>query len=374
MTRPTFLSIAAFLLISFLSACNLDTPNITPTPEVLITETPTQVVSPTLTASPTASATATEDIIEVPVIVATPLPLQPDAPIVDTIPTETPAPCPATIRSGETLSNAVFRVSCGNSQTFDLIDAVVAFNDNIINPDIVSEGLEFLVPRPSATPIPQGLEMTQTVAAQTGIDSLGGVGFVQGTQFDCHTIEEGENAIGIAERYNSTLEQLAQLNQNIVWSGCNFTNPSGGPGCSPFLVTGTCMTVPLPTGTPVPTSTPSGNETATPTPTARAARAVFPPQGALASAGRVELQWVGVSGALRPNEIYLIEFADRTANVVENFVSDSNNFELPDRLIPTSGQAHQIEWRVIVAAQNTDGSYTPSGGTGNWNRFQWNSR
>lgn len=364
---------AALLLVSIMSACNIALPNVTPTPEVLISETPTPLQSPTTTPSATPLATATSASLEIPVVVASPLPTQLAVPEVETLPTATLAPCPLTIQAGETLLVAVGRVPCGNLPGLPLVDAVVRFNDNLTNPDIVREGLELLVPRPSPTPIPEGLELTQTVAARTGIEVLGDTAFVPGTQFECHTIEEGEQAVGIAERYNATLEQLAQLNPNIFWSGCNFTNPSGGPNCSPLLVVDTCITVPLPTGTPVPTSTPSGDETATPTPTARAARAVLPPQGALVSAGTLNLQWVG-SRALRSDEVYLVEIADRTLEITENFVTTSNNLILPERLIPTDGQTHRIEWRVIVAQQNSDETYTPVGGTGGWHSFQWQSR
>lgn len=366
------------ILSILLAACNISTPNVTPTPEVLLSDTPTpqQTATPTITLSPMASPTITPNNDIVPVLVATALPTQPVVPAIETLPTATPGPCAVTIQAGETLTAALLRVPCDNRVSNGLLQAVVAFNENLSNADFVFEGLELLVPRPSPTPIPEGLEITQTAAAQAGLgDILGNVGFVQGTEFGCHEIQEGENAILIADLYNATLEQLSQLNQNIIWSGCDFRNPSGGPSCSPQISTGTCMTVPLPTGTPVPTSTPSGNETPTPLPTVAAIIPVFPPQDGIAPAGSgtIKLQWVGATGLLAADEVYLVEVVDRTSNVTENFATRSNQFELPARLIPTDGQTHRIEWRVTVARRNADGSITPLNINVPYNRFSWQS-
>jgi hypothetical protein len=87
----------------------------------------------------------------------------------------------------------------------------------------------------------------------------------------------------------------------------------------------------------------------------------------------VELQWVSV-GILKAGEAYLIELADRTANAGNNFVTRNTSFTLPDDIIPTDGQIHSMDWRVSVAQQNQDGTYTTIGGLGRWRNFQWRSR
>ncbi|MDQ7025526.1 MAG: LysM domain-containing protein, partial [Anaerolineae bacterium] len=194
----------------------------------------------------------------------------------------------------------------------------------------------------------------------------------QGQEFGNHEVQEGDTLVGIMELYDTTLEVLSQQNRNLGWFGCDFTNPSGGPNCSPNIRIGDNISVPLPTRTPVPTTTPSGNETATPTPTYLPARTFFPPQGALAS-GRVELQWVSV-GILQANEVYLIEVSDRTINTATNYVTRNTNFTLPDTVIPTDGQQHSIDWRVTVAVHNADSTYTTVGGLGTWRTFNWQSR
>lgn len=364
------LSIAALII----SACNISVPNVTPTPEILISETATLEPSISPTASTTPTGTPTQVIDAVPVVVASPLPTQneflPDA---ETTPEPTAGPCEVTVQEGETLTQSVLRVPCGNQVNPGLISAIVQFNEDITNADFVSPGLTFFVPLPTLTPTPEGLMMTETAAAQQGISVFEGSRFVQNQEFGCHEIEEGESAVSVADLYATTLEVLSPLNPNLNWGGCDFTNPSGGPSCNPGLRIGACITVPLPTSTPVPTTTPSGRETATPTPTHEPATIISPPSGAIASNQRVTLDWVSV-GILQSDERYLVDVEDRTAGTTNAFVTSTTNYILPDSLIPTDGQPHTIAWRVYVARVNPDGTFSPVGGIGDWNVFQWQSR
>ncbi len=367
------------ILSLLLAACNISTPDVTPTPEVLISETPTLTVSPTASLMPTTLSTGTPSpgFTEVAVVVATAIPTDGGLPAPDmaeTTPETTAVPgCPATIQQGETLTIALYRVPCNNTVAQGLIDAVVAYNDNIVNPNIINAGTNFIVPPPTPTPIPPGANMTETAAAERGVRIIGNQQFAAGQEFDCHTVQEGDSAIGIAELYSTSLEVISQQNQNLNWRGCNFTLPSGGPECSPNLRIGACVTVPLPTSTPVPTGTPSGNETPTPTPTFQAARSVNPPDRALASAGFLRLQWVS-TGILPAGDVYLVEVADRTTDTTEAFTTSQTSFRLPERLIPSDGQTHTIQWRVSVARPNADGTYSRIGAAGEWHTFQWQSR
>ncbi len=361
---------ASFLLLGLLlAACNLNAPDITPTPEILISDTPTLSPSPTVSATPT--RTPTQEQVEVPVVISTPVPTEPDlVPDANTA-TPTPSACEVTVQQGDTLTIILFREPCGNQITQGLIDAVVSLNENLANADILPAiGSVLIVPRPTATPIPAGADMTETAAAGMGGTFSDGV-LLRG-EIGCHTVEEGETIAGIAEQYRTTLEVISQQNPNLNWLGCDFTNPSGGPNCAPGIRVDQCINVPLPTSTPIPTNTPSGNETATPTPTYAPVRTFYPPEGALAS-GRIQVQWVS-AGVLRENEVYLVEVVDRTAEISDNFVTRANAYTLPDRLIPTDGQPHVFDWRVSVAAENTDGTYRIIGAIGEWRRFQWQSR
>lgn len=375
-----FLSTTRLILLAVvISACNIEAPDVnTPTPEILISETPTDMASPSPTASTTPSVTPTADVDAVPVVVASPLPTRdPFAPDADgNVNAPTPEPtqgaCPATVRDGETLTQTLIRVPCGNVVNLGLVAAVVQANENITNADLVSPGLEFFVPLPTLTPTPEGFVMTETAAAERGISVFSGSGFPANQEFGCHEVGEGDTAVDIAGFYATTLEVLSPLNPSLAWGGCDFTNPSGGPSCNPGLRIGACVTVPLPTSTPVPTTTPSGRETATPTPTHEPATVISPPNGAIAS-NQVVLSWVSV-GILRGDEQYLIDIEDRTAGTSNAFATRNTNYILPNDLIPTDGQTHEIGWRVYVAQQNPDGTFSPVGGVGEWNTYQWQSR
>lgn len=364
-------SLGLFLFI--LTACNLTAPEINPSPEVLITNTPTVDVEPSLSPSLTPSATPTLEVVDVPVIVATQIPTQNDlVPNLDVTPTATRGACEVTVQENETLTIAMNRNLCGNQPTNGLIAAIVAFNENITNADFVSPGLTFFVPLPSPTPIPEGANMTETAAAEDQTIIFGGARFPVNQEFGTYTVVENDNIVGIAELYNTTLEVLSPLNPALGWGGCDFTNPSGGPSCNPPLRIGDQVQVPLPTSTPVPTVTPSGRETATPTPTHEAARIISPSQGSAVSQ-RTTLEWVSV-GILRNGEVYLIDVEDRTAGTATAYATLNTRYILPDSLIPTDGLTHSMAWRVRVARINDDGTYTAIGGTGEWNTFQWLSR
>lgn len=360
-------------LMLILTACNLNISNVTPTPEVLRTNTATPQIVLSSTPNQTALPTPTSEVIEIPVVVASPLPTQDLMPTEFVSPSPTLGPCPETVQQGDTLTVILFRTPCGNEVSQGLINAVVALNENLFNADILpAVGSTILIPLPSPTPIPMGADMTETAQAETGIISSDGIGYRVGQEFGCYTIEEGDTIVEIADFYNTSLEVLSQQNRNLNWSGCDFTNPSGGPNCNPGLRIGDCVTVPFPTSTPIPTATLSGNETATPTPTHDAAYIFYPPNSAIVQQ-RITLEWVTV-GVLPAGEIYLLEVEDRTTSTAQAFVTHNTRFTLPDNLVPTDGQTHTIAWRVQVANLNADGSYTPIGGEGDWRIFQWQSR
>lgn len=190
----------------------------------------------------------------------------------------------------------------------------------------------------------------------------------------CHVVEANEAMVGIMERYNTTLEILSQLNPTLNWSGCRFNQYSGGEACNPTIREGDCVVVPKRAPTATPTATPSGDETATPTPTYVPPRLIFPSDGALASAAVFELEWVS-SGILAQDEVYLVEIRDVTAggDIWRGETRDTS-LMLPESLIPTDGQTHTMEWRVLVARRDDTGTYQYVGGAGDWRVFRWQSR
>lgn len=359
-------------VIVVMSACNLVTPLPTPTAEALVSETPSPTPSPTETAAPT--LTPTEPA-------ATPVLLTPEPTAqINAVPTmpeaePTEGPYRYIIRPNDTLG-FILQLQPWGYPPFDpgVIAAVVRLN-NLPNENILPPpGSELLIPRRTPTPIPVGADATATSDANLGTGQrIGNVTLPQGAVAGCYTVVEGDSLISIADRFNTTLETLSQLNQNLNWTGCRFSEYSGGPNCRPFISVGQCVNVPLPTPTPVPSPTPSGRETPTPTPTYAPARGFYPPNGAVAPGVPMRLEWVSV-GVLRPDEVYLVEFQNITTNTQSLQVTRNTFFLLPESLIPTDGQTHEVRWRVSVASRTESGAYQFIGGVGDWRTFQWRSR
>src|SRR5689334_24994961 len=92
----------AMLLIFGLAACNINTPDVTPTAEILISDTPTSEVVSSATPSITPSLTATREVVDVPVVVASPLPSQSiSVPTLDAEPSPTVGPCAETVQEND---------------------------------------------------------------------------------------------------------------------------------------------------------------------------------------------------------------------------------------------------------------------------------
>jgi LysM domain-containing protein len=250
-----------------------------------------------------------------------------------------------------------------------IVHQVVVLNGMASADRLPAPGATMLIPRQTATPTPVGLDLTLTaggvIAPQVNIP--GNAEIVQ------HTVIEGESMLSLAEQYKMTLEQLSQLNPDIGFYGCDFTNPSGGPNCSPALSVGQMVNVLAPTPTPTLSPTPSGNETATPTPTYIAPLAVFPPEGGIAPGQVFTLQWVSV-GELRPDEVYFVEIKDTTNGASDTEATRDTFITLPASMIPSDGQTHTIQWSVGIAVRNPDGqSYRPVSDK-TIRTFQWQSR
>lgn len=365
------LIMVALVTALILSACNLDTsPEVTPTLQLIST---TQAPS---TATPSPSPTSdilTATVQKIPLIASATQAVTDGPPTATLEPTLTPGPYVHVLQAGQTLGGIIQIYGYGYEP--HLFAEIVALNDNMFSADLLPlPGSEILIPRQTATPIPQGIELTLTLDAELGLgERIGDIVLPNGAIPGCHTVAEGETIIDIAEFYSTNLEILSQLNRDLYWYGCDFTQYSGGPGCGPNIVIGQCVNVPLPTPVPTSSPTPTGLETATPFPTYRAPLVSYPPNGALAPAGVFQLQWVSV-GMLKSNEAYLVEVEDRTSETKWLEVSRNTSILLPGHLVPTDGQVHEIQWRVSVVAGNESDIYDYAGAVGPWQDFRWSSR
>jgi len=378
MKAPALLALALLAL----SACSgLPDGQQTPTAEAILSPTPSATLSPTMPPTATDAPYLTPSVTAIvatsaPVMVATvpsvPTITQPTAP---SAPTETPGPYTYVIQANDTLGY-ILQLQPWSYPPFDpgVIAEVVRLNGLNSADFLPPPGTELLIPRQTATPIPQGIELTLVADATLGVGTrIGSVALPQGAQAGCHIVQEGETIVEIADIYNTTLEIISQLNQNLNWTGCQFDQYSGGPSCSPLIRLDDCINVPLPTSTPVPSATPSGSETPTPTPTFAPPRQVFPPDGAISPPGVFTIQWASV-GLLGPNDVYLLELQDRTDGRSWLQVTRDTSIRLPESMIPTDGQTHTMQWRVTVAQADANGVYSYLGGIGEWRSFQWQSR
>ncbi len=286
------------------------------------------------------------------------------------IPTATSAFFEYVVQEDDTMFYIIQLPQHGYGYEPEVAATVVALNDNITHLDFLPPaGNMIFIPRPTSTATAVGASATQAVLATIGINQESGAPLRPGSSVGCYEVEEGDSIVAIAEEYETTLEVLSQLNKEIQFFGCAFTEPSGGPDCKPNIQIGQCVFVPMPTALPSKTPTPTGDETATPTATHRAPRMIFPAAGALIGTNALRLQWVAVSGIGAEDE-YLVELLDQTASKSLALASKANDLSIPQGFVPAAGGPHLMQWRVSVA-RKTEGVYTIVGAPGIWRQFEW---
>jgi hypothetical protein len=250
-----------------------------------------------------------------------------------------------------------------------MVQEILTLNPNMRSIDrLPGPGNSIILPLPTATTTPEGFALTQTAQPDLPDVSLPGNARIIQVQ-----VQEGDTIVGIAQRNSTTLPIVATLNPQLFFSGCDFTNPSGGPDCNVSLSIGDSINVPELTPTPTLSPTISGSETATLTPTYGAPTLIFPPQDGNAAARTFQLQWIS-AGVLQGDERYLVEIEDVTSGARHLDVTTTTSYELPESLVPTDGQTHTINWRISVAAPNLQGQYRYIGAQGEWRTFRWQSR
>lgn len=361
---------ALLIVIVFsMSACNIGNPaaTITPTLEQEQIATARPPLAPTTTPLPSATDTPAPTL-EVATATASPTTI----PATSTaIPTSTSAFFEYVVQEEDTLFYIIQLPQHGFSYDLGVAATVVALNDNIPHIDLLPPvGNTIYIPRPTSTATAVGARATEAVLATIGVNQDQGALLQSGSSVGCYEVEAGDSIVAIAEQYSTTLEVLSQLNQEIQFFGCDFTEPSGGPDCRPNIQIGQCVYVPLPTPLPSNTPTPTGDETATPTATYLPPRLIFPADGVLIRANELRLQWVGING-IRDDDEYLIELIDQTANRSLPLVSKANDLTIPADFAPDDGLTHVMQWRVSVARRDGQGVYTIVGAPGVWRTFEW---
>ena len=366
-------AVFALLWVLPLTACNISRVARTPTP---LLETIAPVVTQPAAATPSSTATSPPTLA--------PSPSPPPAAATagargtSTQPPQMPSPAPSPtspwftydVRGDDTMFYILQLPQHGFGYDAAVAATVVALNDNIANMDMLPVGQTILIPRPTVTATAAGASETQALLATIGVDDSSGALLPAGAHTGCYEALGLDTMVSIAEAYDTTLEVLSRLNQDINWFGCAFNQPSGGPDCNPVLQIGQCVTVPLPTPRPSMTPSPSGDETATPTATHRAPRLLQPVDGARVTENAPRLHWVGNAG-MSQDDTYLVEIVDQTTNASLRQISHSTAFALPAAFAPSDGQPHLMQWRVSVARANAAGVYAFVGAAGDWRAFTW---
>lgn len=384
MTRLMKLLMLVAAIMLTISACNMNNPNNVPTPTVQSdatdTLTPLPTDTPTLTLAPATDTPdepptqmivppSDEPLVATATLTSTALPPTNPPP-----PTETLGPFEYVIQENDTLMYIIQLPQHGYDYELNVAQQVVDLNENMSSIDFLpAVGSTILIPRPTVTSTPEGLASTVEVLETLGADPTSGAVLPSGATVGCYEVQEDDSLVSIASDYDTTLEILSQLNPELNWFGCDFTQPAGGPNCSPTIQIGQCINVPQPTPVPSFTPTPSGNETATPTPTYPAPRMLYPVNGVVVPPGQFDLQWVGVTGITEGDE-YLVEITDVTSGQKLLRTTESTSFTMPESFVPSDGQTHTVQWRVSMARQNDAGVYGYPGGQGEWRAFEWLSR
>lgn len=346
-------------LAIMLAACGEDKPIPTDEPTSVATEigqqpsiTPTPI-GPTFTPSPTFRPTTTP---------LPPSPTQPPNPTA--LPTATPPPYEYVVKEGDT---------CGEIAIFyDVSVEAIEQANNLSSCRFISPGQRLIVPRPTLTPTPFGLDVTQTAVYNALPPLLKDV-----TPFAIYEYcaAEGDTITSIAILHGTTNRRLCELNplpDGLDCRGCDFSESSvGSCPVPPVITVGKCYKVPGPTYTPLPTNTPQGTPTITPTPTHLPPQPFYPIHGEIINGTTVRLIWAQQSGPLQPQEQYLLTIFDEdTSTVVLAVETTRTEFTLPETLRPASGEQRTYTWQVEIVRLEND-VLVPVSGRSPIQRFIW---
>lgn len=273
-----------------------------------------------------------------------------------------PAPCVRKVAEGDSLIAIITR--CGHG-SLAILPTVMALNE-ISDEDHVRIGQEIVVPYPSPTDDPTTAADSKTSASAADTDDQ-----LERLAFDpfaptltptllpgltWHVVQTDEDMIYIAAVYRTNVKLLSDLNPEIDFLLCDFSEVYGGPECTVQLSVNQHIRVPAPTPTLTLVPTASGRETPTPRPTAtfNAPIAQSPANEAYFSPfDQVTLRWVS-TGRLAADEFYRIDFTNMDtgerfqADTIELFLIVPAEWQSPD------AESHRYSWKVSVFDTGTN--------------------
>jgi len=362
---------------------------------------PTDTIQPSLAPANTPDGAAPAFVTNTPngsLIVAPTRTALPFATVTPAPPTLTPSPtegpCMRTAAAGDTVLGMA--MSCGHKD-MAVVDVILELN-NMTDAAQLREGQTLEIPWP--TPTPGG----ETATPETEIGSDGGeanapaatdqpamnefgtpdmLATYQNAEptlrpgMAWHTVTEGEDIMGIAQYYGTTVDTLSKINKEIQFYQCDAGYDYGGPNCSVTIYIGQQIRVPVTLAPPTATPTPVGTLTPTPTATAtfNAPFLISPADGASFSGDQmVVLRWGG-TGTLRDNEWYYVRVRDLRTSEVYTAPVREQSYSLPGGWQPADGRrSHEFEWTISIVTLDAQYAVLTEEHLTQPRRFFWESR
>ena len=283
--------------------------------------------------------------------------------------TATPGPYEYVVQSGDTCWDIAYRFG---HQDPAAIGAIEALNGTGAC-STLREGATILVPRPTATPTPLGADLTQTAVA-TAAPPMITLQAQQSFAVQNYTVQSGDTLSSIAIMFDSSLQQICELNplpDGIDCGACTWESPNCCCTRPIVLSEGQVLNVPAPTPTPTFTPTFTGSETPTATPTYRAPAPIFPQAGDTVR-GSLRLMWLSV-GPLAADEAYLVALRDEASGAVFAATTRQLSLDVPPEFLAGGEAPRAFVWLVRVVRLGEDGLLHPLGGVVPEQGFTWES-
>ena len=203
----TAMMLGILILLLSIAACNMTSVSNTPTPEPLQSLTATLAQTSTHTLTPSATFFVPDNPIEI-------VTSEPRITQVAGVPT-IDAPAPPTAGPYEYIiqdNDSLYTIFATNGRlpfryvySEQLVAQIVNMNENIPNPDsIPPPGSVIMLPPPTATEIPEGIDLTLTSDSSLGLGTRVGSVVLSG-ESGCYNVEDGDSLIEIASNYDTTL-------------------------------------------------------------------------------------------------------------------------------------------------------------------------
>src|SRR5690606_6400692 len=254
------------------------------------------------------------------------------------------------------------------------IPLVVTMN-SLNNENDLRSGQTITIPYPTATEDPNAVPPTESSSASSPFVSLTTDGILEADAAATsvaltqvvnpffrptptnlpgvrdYTVVRGDTIISVIAQFETNINAIDIRNPDLTFSQCVMVTTFGGNTCSVALAEGQILRGPAPTPTPALSPTSDGSETPTPTATAtyNAPSPLSPSERAFFRRDEiVTLRWAA-SGALAPNEIYLVTVQDLTRG--QEFTGETSElyFVLPPQWQGPAALQYEYAWTVAIA-------------------------